>query len=85
MIFTRDVASGQAYAQEVEPEAGEGARVDSYQIALQKQAQTTPDPSYRQTPSRRRLVTKFGSAPISSSPRTPPWRNNAVPTAAKRL
>ena len=59
--------------------------ISVHQIALQKQAQTTPDPSYRQTPSRRRLVTKFGSAPISSLPRTPPWRNNVVPTAAKRL
>ena len=57
------------------------------QIALQKQAQatrSTPNPSYRRAPSRRRLVIKFGSAPISSSPRTPWWRNSAALAAGKR-
>ena len=47
-------------------------------------AQTTPDPSGRRTPSRRRLVTKFGSVPTSSSPRTFWWRNIAALATGRR-
>ena len=58
--------------------------VDNIELLRSSIPQTTPDPSGRRTPSRRRLVTKFGSVPISSSPRTPWWRNSAALATGRR-
>ena len=58
--------------------------VDNIELLRSSIAQTTPDPSGRRTPSRRRLVTKFGSVPTSSSPRTFWWRNIAALATGRR-